>query len=273
VFNVLKTCRHGLMVYNRNDVYIGRSLDLYGEFSQGEIELFQQVVGIGDVVIEVGANIGAHTLRLAQLAGPGGRVHAFEPQRPVFQTLCANLALNSIVNTHCYMYAVGSQEGELPVPVVDYEEPNNFGGIELGDDAEWRSVGWEVCCEVVPLVTLDFLFAGLDRLRLLKVDVEGMELEVLRGARELIQKTRPFLYVENDRPAKSEALVDLLRSLGYALYWHDPLLYNPENHFGNAEDVFPGVLSINIFGIPQGSGSKLDGFRPVESPLHPALGR
>ena len=72
VFNILKTCRHGLMVYNRNDAYIGRSLDLYGEFSQGETELFQQVVGIGDVVIEVGANIGAHTLRLAQLAGPGG---------------------------------------------------------------------------------------------------------------------------------------------------------------------------------------------------------
>ena len=60
MFNVLKTCRHGLMVYNRNDAYIGRSLDLYGEFSQGETELFQQVVGIGDVVIEVGANIGTH---------------------------------------------------------------------------------------------------------------------------------------------------------------------------------------------------------------------
>ena len=86
------------MLYNFHDLYIGRSLDLYGEYSEGEIDLFGQIVQPGQVVVEVGANIGAHTVFLAHRSGPAARVLAFEPQRIVFQTLCANLALNSITN-------------------------------------------------------------------------------------------------------------------------------------------------------------------------------
>src|SRR3954467_11045049 len=95
-FNRLKSCRHGKMLYNVNDMYVGRSLDLYGEFSQGEVELFAKIVRSGDVVLDVGANIGAHTLFFAQSTAPLGGVIAFEPQRLVFQTLCANMAINSI---------------------------------------------------------------------------------------------------------------------------------------------------------------------------------
>jgi FkbM family methyltransferase len=271
--NVVKQCRHGAMVYNRHDIYIGRSLELYGEYSLGEIQIFEQIVRPGDVVIEVGANIGAHTLRLAQLAGPSGRVHAFEPQRIIFQTLCANLALNSITNTHCYQQGVGSTTGELPVPPIDYERPNNFGGVSLGADAPHRWSAADPRVEVVPLVMLDQVFASLARLRLLKIDVEGMESDVLLGGRELILRTRPILYVENDRPAKSESLVASLRTLGYDLYWHTPPLYNPANYFGNRENVFGGTISINIFGVPSEAVANLDGFTRVESPIHPVFER
>lgn len=78
-FNVVKECRHGKMIYNKNDMYIGRSLDRYGEYSEGEVDLFRQIVHQGDTVLEVGANLGAHTLALALLVGEGGCVHAFEP--------------------------------------------------------------------------------------------------------------------------------------------------------------------------------------------------
>src|SRR5437773_2697778 len=91
-FNRLKQCRHGMMLYNINDVYIGRSLDQYGEFSEGELDLFQQFVKPGQLILEVGANIGAHTVWLAQAVGSTGTVLAFEPQRIVYQALCANLA-------------------------------------------------------------------------------------------------------------------------------------------------------------------------------------
>ena len=98
-FNRLKACRHGWMLYNVNDIYIGRSLDLYGEYSEGEIALFRQFLRPGDVVVEIGAHIGTHTVFFAKTVGPTGVVFAFEPQRVVHQTLCANIALNSLSNT------------------------------------------------------------------------------------------------------------------------------------------------------------------------------
>src|SRR3954465_1933985 len=96
-FTVLTQTRHGQMLVNRHDVYIGRSLELYGEWSEGEIDLFRQVLRPGMVVADAGANIGTHTVARAQMVAPNGVVYAFEPQRIVFQTLAANVALNSLV--------------------------------------------------------------------------------------------------------------------------------------------------------------------------------
>ena len=62
-----KQCRHGRMVFLKHDVYIGRSLELYGEYSESEAEVFTQLLRPGDVVIEAGANIGAHTVHIANL--------------------------------------------------------------------------------------------------------------------------------------------------------------------------------------------------------------
>ena len=75
-FNRLKVCRYGQMLFNVNDRYIGRSLDLYGEYSEGEVALFRQIVWPGDVVVDVGAHVGAHTLFFARQVGPAGRVLA-----------------------------------------------------------------------------------------------------------------------------------------------------------------------------------------------------
>ncbi len=83
------------MLFNHHDAYVGRSLALYGEYGPLEAALFAQIVKPGMWVVEAGANIGAHTVHLSRLAGDTGRVIAFEPQRLTFQTLCANVALNS----------------------------------------------------------------------------------------------------------------------------------------------------------------------------------
>src|SRR5437762_66853 len=128
-FNRLKECWHGLMLYNVHDLFVGRSLELYGEYSEMEIEAFQQIVRPGDIVLEVGANLGAHTLWFARAVGPRGSVMAFEPQRILFQTLCANMALNSITNAHCWQVAVGAEEGYLHVPLLDHNQDNNFGAL------------------------------------------------------------------------------------------------------------------------------------------------
>jgi FkbM family methyltransferase len=239
-FNELAICRHGPMLFNRFDKYVGASLGKYGDFSRGESEVFQKLISPGMTVIEVGANIGAHTLELARLAGPGGTVHAFEPQRVVFQTLCANLALNSCANVHAYHMAVGAEPGEILVPFLPPDRPANFGGLSLlGATAGER----------VQLVTLDGLdLAACD---LVKLDMEGMEIEALRGGARTIERFRPFLYVENDRPERAQALTELLVSWRYRFYTHKPPLFAAENFAGDPENIFGNIVSINIIGIPE----------------------
>ena len=267
-FNVCKPCRHGQMLFNPKDSYVGRSLDLYGEFSNGEVQLFEQLLRPGDIAVEVGANIGAHTLPLAKAVGPTGRVFAFEPQRVLAQTVCANLALNSATNGIVRNEAVGAAAGSLAVPSLDYSAPANYGGLPLGPEVGWAEK--QVPFEEIPVVTLDSL--GLSRLRLLKIDVEGMETDVLEGAKETVARCRPLLYVENDRVEKAEQLIARLTDLGYTLHWHTPPLFLPDNFAGNAENVFGSILSFNVFGVPsEWTDFTLTGFAPVTDPVHPAL--
>lgn len=247
-FNRLVNAKHGKMLVNRHDIYIGRSILELGEFSEGEVDLFRQVVRVGGFVLEAGANIGAHTVPLAKMVGPTGRVIAIEPQRVVFQTLCANLALNSITNVYAYCAAVGKQVGKLLVPEIDYTQDNNFGGLGL----EGRTSGQDV-----PLLTIDSL--GLERLDLLKADVEGMELDVLLGAEQTIARCHPLLYVENDRQEKSEELIAHIKSLDYAAYVHKPRLFVENNFFGKPENPFGNIISLNIFAVHKSVQANITG--------------
>ncbi len=107
----VRRCRHGPMAYLRQDAYVGRSLDLYGEYGEDEQAVLAQMVRPGDVVVEAGANLGTHTVPLARKVGPSGALIAFEPQRVVFQILCANVALNELTNVHAQNAAVGETPG------------------------------------------------------------------------------------------------------------------------------------------------------------------
>jgi FkbM family methyltransferase len=226
----IKRCRQGNMMYLPEDLYVGRSLDLYGEFSEGEIALFSQIVKPGMLVVDVGANI-------------------------LYQMLCANLTLNAIGNTFVHQAGLGSTPGSIWVPPLNYEETNNFGGVSLGDFKDG---------EQVPVITLDSLTLPL--CHFLKIDVEGMENEVLQGARETLARHQPLLYVENDRFEKSAALIALLFELDYRLYWHLPPLFHANNFAGRAEDIFPGIVSINMLGVPRSLAPSLQGFREITSP-------
>ncbi|MEI7570263.1 MAG: FkbM family methyltransferase [Alcaligenaceae bacterium] len=248
------------MYYNPNDVYIGRSFETYGEYCQGEIDLFDQVIRQGDWVLDVGANIGAHTVYMAQKVGVQGRVVAFEPQRTVHQLLCTNMAVNGLLNAHCHHAAVGNTLGSIEVPQVDPNANFNFGGLSLEYEMELPK-------ETVPLIMLDAL--NLLRCNFIKIDVEGMEREVLLGAAKTIAQYQPILYVENDRVAKSRLLIETLEQMGYQLYWHRPSLFNADNYFKETKDIFllpdgKTVESWNMLCIPrERTDIQLRGFAPV----------
>jgi FkbM family methyltransferase len=236
----LKRCRDGAMMYMINDRYIGRALDKYGEICRGEVIFLSQIIRSGMTILDVGANIGLLTLPFARLVRPGGRVIAFEPQRIVYQILCGNLALNAIDNVFAHNSAVGRQGGSIALSPTDYTQVGNFGGV---------AVGASFAGETVPLVTIDSL--ALPSCEFMKIDVEGMELDVLAGAGNTLQRFRPRLFVENDRPEKSAALIEHLLGLDYRLYWFFAGLYSADNFFGDQEDIFPGIVSDNMVCIPR----------------------
>lgn len=252
----LRQCRHGLYLFNVNDQYCGTMLDKYGEFSEGENDLFRLILKPGMTVVECGANIGTHTVSIAQMVGREGRILAFEPQRSVFQLLCANLALNALEQVEPYWAAAGSTAGHVHVPRLDSNKITNFGGLSL-DLSDSRG-------DRVQLLCLDGF--ELPACHLLKIDVEGMETQVIRGAEQTIRRLRPIIYTENDRLDRSPELIGVLLGLGYRCYWHLPPYVRMPNYRLATENLFPGLVSINMLCIPHSLDITVQGLRELKSP-------
>lgn len=205
---------YGVCIINKYDQYVSRSLRETGGWCVHELELLRQLIPQRGVVVEAGANYGAHTLAFADYVGPEGRVYAFEPQRIVYQALCGSAALNSLGNILAINAATGDTAGWIDVPQPNYGAQSNFGGVSLAkqtSDAAKKT-------ERVALVTIDQL--DLPSCSLIKADVEGMEAAVVRGGLATIKRFRPALYLENHDDERRQPLISLCRGLGYDLYWH-----------------------------------------------------
>lgn len=181
---MLKTTptRYGAMTYIADDLLIGASLEKYGEYSQLEVDFLGNIIKPEWTVVDVGANIGYLTRAMATLVGPNGLVLAFEPHPEIFPLLEAN-ALQE--NTKLIQCALGKSIGMLSAPLLSTVAHKNYGNIELSE-AEQTVLSTQV--------------ARLDEwggyFNLIKIDVEGMELDVLAGAGNLIKRCLPVLIVE-----------------------------------------------------------------------------
>ena len=201
---------NGPMYLLETNTVICESLRRTGDYAPDEKALLGPLISNGDTILDVGANVGNHTLFFSQCVGHEGRVLSFEPQRFLFQILCANALLGRYQNVWPYRLAVGDQQGKVDIPVPNYFRPNNFGGYSLSFDT-FKEQG--------DITTIDAI--APDQCRLMKIDVEGMELLVLKGAVETIARTRPFLYFEYNRPEfKEEILRFSADELHYRLYRH-----------------------------------------------------
>lgn len=256
-YRLVEGCRHGRFLIPPADEYVGQAIERYGEYSQIELDLLLQFVVEGQTrVVVAGANFGALVPALARKAA---EVVAFEPQRTMFQLLCANVVLNDLQNVRCYWGALGRRPGMLTVPVLDPFARNNFGGLEL---ESVQGVGGDA----VPIYPLDAA-PGVD-CGLLTVDVEGMEGDVLAGAEQTVQRCRPIVFFEADRKLKRGEPIAWLRKRGYDLYWYRTPLYSPDNWRKDPVDCWRGpqgevVVAENILAAPRERGLKLEGFVPV----------
>jgi len=226
----------GPLVVSRRDNMIGRSVLETGSWERAEVDLLQFVMQARDPrdaeveILDVGANVGVHTIGFARFPFARLTVHAFEAQRAMHAMLLETIALNALTNVRAHHCAVSDRSGEpLSFPAVDYDFESNFGALELEPAVRMDFDGRRVPGRIESVITLRIDDLGLQHVRLLKADVEGMEIKVLAGARKTIERCRPILFVEVLK-VDFAALKALLGSLGYVAYdaQHPNILAVPE---------------------------------------------
>ncbi len=214
-------CRRGGVLW---DLDLSEGVDfaiyLFGSFEPEVVAACRRLCPEGGICLDVGANIGAHTLPLAALAGPQGQVHAFEPTDFAFQKLRRNLSLNPELSGRIEAAQVFLGETlSQPVP----EKVPAAWPLRAGSDLDPLHGGRAESLTGCRRDTLDdwMLRTNPARIDLFKLDVDGHEIEVLRGAERLLQTHRPRMIVEFapyvfiDKPGGFQGLVELLRGHGY----------------------------------------------------------
>ena len=227
--NVLVSCDHGLMVINRFDTTtcsVGGFLLDHGNNNTVEADVtIKALSGVEDpIILDIGANIGTYTSWVAKWF-KNGKVYAFEPQREVFQMLCANMAINNIFNVYAYELGISDEEKYVEVNTIDYEKVGSFAAFSLNHDpGRYTSTDKKQRFKVT---TVDKFVEEhqLHKVDFIKIDAEGLDLEVLYGAHNTINKFKPDLYVEflNLGPSGDEdtseqgyeKLNNILKEMGY----------------------------------------------------------
>jgi FkbM family methyltransferase len=232
---VLASTDHGALIVNRFDQHgvgdkaygVGYQLLSRASYDPDEVSLLLQLLdlrrkhyGDGVVAVDCGANLGIHAVEWAKHMTGWGAVLAFEAQERIYYALAGNLALNNCFNARAVHAAVSRQSGTMKIPQPNYLTNTSFGSIELTKREQGEFVGQTIDYSEdkmveVRMVHLDAF--NLPRLDLLKIDVEGMELDVLAGAAQCIAERRPIVLVEVLK-TDANALRAWLENLGYLAY-------------------------------------------------------
>lgn len=185
-----------------------------GQFERDIVALIERLTPQGGTVIDIGANIGAHTLRFARQVGPGGRVLAIEPTDYAYRKLVRNLSLNQSAHVTAVQAAL-AERGE-PRQTISFR-------------SSWRSDGrQQAATSVVDVLTLDECCQshGIGGVDLVKLDVDGHEFGVLAGGLTILRTSRPTLLMETGAWHFEHAgrnPLTLLETLGYR-FWHTKTL-------------------------------------------------
>jgi FkbM family methyltransferase len=230
---VLVSSGHGTLIVNRNDYQMVDEKHGYGMgyqifknsyFDPEEVDtvltmlnLRKHYFGEGVFGIDCGANIGVHTIEWARHMVNWGRVIAFEAQERIFYALAGNVAINNCFNAQVIYAAVGASVGDLSIPTLDYNQPSSFGSFELRQSEKNEFIGQTVDfspenMKTIKMISIDSL--KLPRVDFIKIDVEGMEFEVLAGAKESIEKFKPQMLIETIKLDK-QSLLQRLTEWGY----------------------------------------------------------
>lgn len=197
-----------------SDTVVGAYLRTFGEFSRVELDILLHLApGTSGVMVDAGANIGSLALPFAQ-ARPGWKVMAYEAQRWICHILAANAVANDLLNVEPIHAALGPEEALTDFPMAGLDAGVNFGGLGFGAKAPAH--------ERVRVTRLDDLPDPVrNEVRVIKMDLQGFEPEVLRGAGDLLSRIRPAWVAEADRnqPEVARRTLRIFLEAGYVVHW------------------------------------------------------
>jgi len=168
-----------------NDNGVERSLYYTGSYESGTLDFIKNHLKKGDCFVDVGANIGLMSIEASKAVGSEGTIYSFEPHPNTVKILRFNIDLNSIKNIHVIEKGVGSKSGEAEI--YDRWDVNRGGASLLSSNSENESYDIEV-------VTLDEAFQNID-VKMIKMDIEGFELEALKGAKNILSSENPPILI------------------------------------------------------------------------------
>lgn len=160
------------------------------------------------VIVDAGANIGFFSIPVAQaVKDKGSMLISFEPQKQLFYALGGTIALNELTNVNLFNLGLGASHSTARIPVVDYGAKSDYGMVAITEDDDEKSFPSYNSVQVIPLDSMEL--HGCD---FFKIDVEGYEPQVLRGALETIKKYRPFIWIEYNMIGK-DVITEELQSV------------------------------------------------------------
>ncbi|MEX2226518.1 MAG: FkbM family methyltransferase [Dehalococcoidia bacterium] len=198
-FEVIRPYGNNLRMLLDTSSFIEWQIFFYGRYEPEIVELIRETCKPGGTAIDAGANVGCHALIMAECAGEQGRVIALEPHARVFERLRANVAMNGLQQIETLRTAAGAESGtmQLYAPASTHHGAGKATMYE-GNLALDPYAASAMECADVPVTTIDRVMfeRECERLDLIKIDVEGHEMPVLRGARETIARFRPSVIFE-----------------------------------------------------------------------------
>lgn len=172
-----------------------------GTYEPEQTQAFERVIRPGDAIYDVGAHFGYYTLLSSALAGPEGKVIAFEPSPPNLGYLQKHIHINRCDNVSVLELALSDHEG-----TARFENRAGSGTARLSPDGAIE----------VRVTSLDAIAAGLPAPRVLKIDCEGAEVEVLKGGEKTIRSARPAIFLSTHGEDLKETCLGILASWGYS---------------------------------------------------------
>jgi FkbM family methyltransferase len=246
-------CRYGTMFALPSDNVIGKSLRIYGEWAEHELSILRPFISPGATVVDVGPNIGTHTLPFSRWV-ENGHVIAIEAQPAICEILRFNCRQNGCANVRVVNAICGEKRGHVEFQ-SDYTSDENFGGISFAGaraDTRFAVRRWldrlrTSAVSSIPVVTLDDLCRG-QTASFIKLDIEGMELEALRGGLRLITRCRPVVAFEQNNTARLSETHDYLIGIGYRMFWLETHPFNQNNFRGEHDNIWwrteTGILAL-----------------------------